>query len=162
MGVLNGYMLYDINGNQINSGTGSAPDAKAEETAQKIYQIQLTNMMLFQRERLFNIVDQCNSALEKMAAPDHKLEVRLIRQIRDKALETINQESVAGYVSGMQTRMAYEICEKLVAEAKLFDGEDGTECQELMQTLIQLTLKKLDAETNTSPESAAVESANGG
>lgn len=152
-------MLYDINGNPLTpGGTGSGyitapngqiPDAQNDATAQKIFRMQLMNMMLFQRERLLNIVDQCNSALEKIDAPEHSLVVRLLQQIRDKSLETINEESVAGYVSGMQTRMAYEICEKLVEEAKLFDGEDGSDCQELMRTLIALTLKKLDAEEST-------------
>ena len=139
-------MLYGIDGKPLSDNQG-------DQTAQRLYQIQLMNMMLFQREKLMEITAQCNSALEKLSdLPEHKLEVRLIREVRDKAVDAAKEEAVSGFISGVQARLAYELCDKLVEEARLFDAapvEDQTvvveshECEELVRTLIANMLVKM-------------------
>jgi hypothetical protein len=145
-------MLYGIDGK---------PLGQQEDTATRLYHVQLMNMLLFQRDTLMGVVRTCESALEKMNDPKHQLHVRMISQIAEKAKEATENEAVSGFISGTQARLAYEICERLVAEAKLFDEADSdeptTECQELMQTLIARMLTKL-APADESEAKANVES----
>lgn len=130
-------MLYGIDGKPLGQ----------DETANRLYHVQLMNMMLFQRDALLGVVRTCESALEKMNDPKHQLHVRMITQIAEKAKEATENEAVSGFISGTQARLAYEICERLVEEARLFDEADttetSTECQDLMRTLISQMLSKL-------------------
>lgn len=137
-------MLYGIDGKPL------AQD-KELETAQRLYHVQLMNMTLYQRDMLQSIVSKCNDALDRIDGPDHKFEKRIIGQIRDEALEATKQETVAGFISGTQARLAYEICERLITEARLFDQADAdeptTECEDLVRVLIARMLEKLAPES---------------
>lgn len=139
-------MLYGIDGKPLG-------EDKQAEAAQRLYHVQLMNMMMYQRDMLMSIVAKCNSALEKIDKPEHKLEVRLLKDVRDEALTASQQESVSGFISGVQARLAYEICDRLVTEAKIFDGTDSTdttdqtnECETLIRELIKRMLEKLAPE----------------
>jgi hypothetical protein len=131
-------MLYGIDGK---------PLGQQDDAAARLYHVQMMNMVLFQRDALMGVVRTCESALDKLNDPKHQLHVRMISEIAERAKEATENEVVSGFVSGTQARLAYEICDRLVEEAKLFDEADSTEptteCQELVRTLIARMLTKL-------------------
>lgn len=146
-------MLYGIDGKPLQSD---------DQVATRLYQVQLMNMILFLREELRKVADLSNEALTRLDRPEHKLECRLLKDVRDKALDAIQQQTVSGFLSGFQSRLAYEICEKLIAEAILFDAADNppdeapaTDCQDLVKMLIQQMLVKLAPEEQTMDVSGA-------
>lgn len=141
-------MLYGIDGKPLS-------DQKELET--RIYHTQLMNMILYLQDTLKNVSTKSSDAIAKMEGPDHRFEMRVMKYINELAEAAIKVDTIAGFVGGTQARLAYEICDRLVTEARLFDAEGTTEstteeipatteCEDLIRELIKRMLDKLAPE----------------